>query len=154
MAKEYRTIRNDVALPYQWALGKTWPRFFDGLKEEKIRGTKCADCGRVYVPARTFCPVCFTDMTQWVDVKPEGKIVTWTLVREKYYGQVKEPPYVVALIKLDGADCGFSHFIGGIDLSDAKQVRQKLKTGAKVKAVWRSGKNGNIADIEYFTPIK
>ncbi len=48
MAKEYRTIRNDVALPYQWALGKTWTRFFDGLKEEKIWGTKCAQCGKVF----------------------------------------------------------------------------------------------------------
>jgi uncharacterized protein len=154
MAKEYRTVRNDVALPYQWALGKTWTRFFDGLKEERIQGTKCAGCGRVFVPARAFCPGCLTDMTEWVDVKPEGKIITWTLVKAKYYGQVKEPPYIVALIKLDGADCGFSHFIGGFDLSDAKLIKQKLKTGAKVKAVWRSGKKADILDIACFVPVK
>lgn len=154
MAKEYRTIRNDVALPYQWALGKTWTRFFDGLKDEKIQGTKCSGCGRVYVPARSFCPMCSTDMTEWVDVKPEGRIVTWTVVREKYYGQVKEPPYVVALIQLDGADCSFCHFIGGIDLSDAKQVRQKLRAGAKVKAVWSAEKKADIHDIACFAPVK
>lgn len=154
MAKEYRTIRNDVALPYQWALGGTWSRFFDALKEEKIGGTKCNGCGRVYVPARSFCPECFTDMTEWVDVKPEGKIITWTLVKAKYYGQVKEPPYIIALIKLDGADCCFSHFIGGFDLSDAKLIRKKMKTGAKVRAVWRPEKKADIHDIACFAPVK
>jgi uncharacterized OB-fold protein len=154
MAKEYRTIRNDVALPYQWALGKTWTRFFDGLTEEKIWGTKCTDCSRVYVPARAFCPECFTDMTEWVDVKPEGKIITWTLVKAKYYGQVKEPSYVVAQIQLAGTNSGFHHFIGGIDLSDFKKVRQRLKTGAKVRAVWRPEKKADIHDIAYFAPVK
>lgn len=154
MAKEYRTMRNDVTLPYQWALGKTWSRFFDGLKDGRIQGTKCAGCGRVYVPARSFCPECFTDMTQWVDVKPEGKILTWTLVREKYLGQVQDPPYVVALIQLDGSDCGFTHFIGGFDLSDAGQLKRKLKTGAKVKAVWSPVKNADIRDIACFVPVE
>ena len=93
-------------------------------------------------------------MTEWVEVKPEGKVLTWTLVNTKYDGQVKEPPYIVATIQLAGADCGFHHFIGGIELADIKKVRRTLKTGAKVKAVWRSGKNGNIADIEYFAPIR
>jgi uncharacterized OB-fold protein len=154
MVREYRTIRNDVALPYQWALGKTWTRFFDGLTEERILGTKCADCGKVYVPARSFCPGCFTDRLEWVEVKPEGKILSWTLVKAKYYGQVKAPPYAVALIRLDGADGGFHHFIGGFDLSDDKQVKQKLRTGAKVRAVWRSEKKADIHDIACFAPVR
>jgi len=154
MAKEYRTIRNDVALPYQWALGKTWTRFFDGLKEEKILGTKCTQCGKVFVPARTFCPECFTDMMQWVEAGKEGKLLSWTLVKAKYLGQVKEPPYVIAQIQLAGTNCGFHHFIGGIDLSDIKKVRQKLKTGAKVRAVWSPEKKADILDIACFAPVK
>ncbi|MFB3925009.1 MAG: Zn-ribbon domain-containing OB-fold protein [Syntrophales bacterium] len=154
MAKEYRTIRNDVALPYQWALGSTWTRFFDGLKEEKILATKCLKCGKISIPARSFCPECFADRMEWVEAGQEGKIMTWTLVNAKYYGQVKDPPYVIALIQLDGTDCGFSHYIGGIDLSDLKKVRQKLKTGTKVKAVWNPEKKAAIQDIEFFTPVK
>jgi uncharacterized OB-fold protein len=154
MAKEYRTIRNDVALPYQWALGKTWAKFFDGLKEEKILGTKCAQCGMVFVPARTFCPECFKDMVEWVEVKPEGKVLTWTLVKAKYYGQIKEPPYIVATIQLAGADCGFHHFIGGIETENIRKLRQKLKKGAKVKAVWNPEKKADIYDIAYFVPVK
>ena len=154
MAKEYRTIRNDVALPYQWALGKTWTRFFDGLKEERIWGTKCGHCAKVFVPARTFCPECYTDMTEWVEAGKEGKLLSWTLVKAKYLGQVKAPPYVIAQIQLAGTNCGFHHFIGGIDLSDIKEVRQKLKTGAKVRAVWSPEKKADIHDIAYFAPVK
>jgi uncharacterized OB-fold protein len=154
MGKEYRTIRNDVALPYQWSLGKTWTRFFDGLQEGRIWGTKCIPCGKVFVPARPFCPECLKDMTQWVEVGQEGKILTWTLVQAEYVGQIHSPPYIVALIQLAGADCGFSHFIGGIDLADIKKVKQKLKTGTKVRAVWRSEKKADIHDIAYFTPVK
>jgi hypothetical protein len=154
MAKEYRTIRNDVALPYQWALGKTWTRFFDGLKEERIWGTQCGGCQKVYVPARPFCPVCLKDMTKWLEVAQEGKLVSWTLVDTRYHGQVKEPPYIVAMIRLRGADCDFHHYLGGVDLSDRKKLAKKLKTGTKIKPIWSSGKNGNISDVEYFALVK
>lgn len=152
MAKEYRTVRNDVALPYQWALGRTWTRFFDGLKDEKILGTKCSQCKKVFVPARSFCPDCFSDLTVWVEVEPAGKVLTWTLVKARYFGQVKEPPYIIATIQLDGTDCGFHHFIGGIDLNDIKKVNEKLKAGARVRAVWRPEKKAEILDIDCFEP--
>ena len=154
MEKEYKTIRNDVALIYQWALGKTWMRFFEGLRKEKILGTKCTQCGKVFVPARTFCPVCFTDMEEWVEVKPEGRVLTWTIVTAKYYGQVKEPPYIVATIQLDGTNCGFHHFIGGLNFADLKKMGEMLKTGAKVRAVWSQEKHADIYDISHFKPHK
>ncbi len=154
MAKEYRTVSNNVALPYAWALGQTWTRFFDGLREEKIWGTRCGSCKKVYVPARSFCPACLKEMGDWVQVKDEGKVVSWTLVNSRYHGQVKEPPYIIALIHLDGADVGFIHNIDGYDLSDVKKLRKGLKKGTRVKAVWSPVKNGNISDIAYFAPGK
>lgn len=154
MAKEYRTVSNNVALPYAWALGKTWTRFFDGLKEEKIWGTMCGNCKKVYVPARSFCPECLKDMEEWVQVKDEGTVVSWTLVNSRYHGQAKKPPYIIALIRLSGADNLFVHNIEGYDLSDIKKVRKGLKKGTKVRAVWSSGKNGDISDIAHFAPAK
>jgi len=154
MKKEYRTIINDVALPYKWALGRTWTRFFDGLKEEKILGTKCLQCGKTFVPARSFCPDCFVSEMEWVEAAQEGAIVTWTLVDAEYDGQTRKPPYVIALVKLAGTDCCINHYVGGIDLSDLKKVRQKLKEGAKVKAVWSPDKKADIHDIAYFAPVR
>ena len=153
MTKERKTTPHDVVLPYNWALGPVWTKFFDGLKEEKILGTKCKKCGRVLVPARTFCPKCYEDMEEWVEVGQEGIIETWCLVNYKHYGQVKEPPYIMAQIKLDGAECSFNHFIGGIDLSNIDDVNKRIKVGTKVKAVWRKVKQSDIYDIEYFEPL-
>jgi len=153
MSKEYRTIRNDVALPYRWSLGPVWTRFFDGLKDEKIFGTKCARCNNVLVPARPFCPGCSGENAEWVEVGQEGSVQSWTLVKTQYYGQVKEPPYIMALIRLDGADCSFSHFIGGIDVSDDNTVKKHIDIGTRVKAVWSQNKDADIYDIAYFEPV-
>jgi uncharacterized protein len=153
MPKEYRTTPNNVALPYRWALGKTWTRFFDGLKEEKIFGTKCKKCGKVYVPARSFCPECLDAMEEWVEVGQVGTIVSWSMVCNTFHAQVKEPPYLQALIRLKGCDNDFFHLIGGIDLANSKDVLRKIKIGSKVKAVWSETKNADINDISYFTPV-
>jgi hypothetical protein len=150
MTKEYETIINSVSLPYRWALGPSWTRFFDGLKEEKIYGTECKKCKKVFVPAKSFCPDCYEDLDKWSEVGHTGTLKTWTVVEKSYHGQTKEPPYVIGLIRLDGADCDFIHFIGGID----EKSRKKLKQGTKVKAVWSQEKHADIYDISYFKPLK
>jgi uncharacterized OB-fold protein len=154
MTKEYQTIVNTIVLPYRWALGPTWTRFFDGLQEEKIYGTRCRTCQKVFVPARSFCPDCLADLDEWTDVAQEGTIKSWTLVEKSHFGQVRQPPYALALIRLDGADCEFIHFLGGIDMSDPGKVRKKLKAGIRVKAVWNKEKHADIHDLSYFEPLK
>ena len=65
-----------------------------------------------------------------------------------------KPPFIGALIKLDGTDVNFLHLIGGFDLSDPEHVRKTVKNGMKVKALWNDEKKGTIMDIKYFTPVK
>jgi len=152
MEKDYKTVKRIVRLPYSWALGPVWSRFFDGLKEEKILGTKCKKCGKVLVPARTFCSGCFEDMEEWVELEQEGKVETFCVVNYKHLGQIKDPPYIIAQIRLDGADCCFNHFIDGFDLSNTQKVNERIKIGTRVKAVWSKEKNSDIYDIAYFEP--
>jgi len=154
MAKEYMTVDNTIVLPYNWALGPTWTKFFDGLRQEKILGTKCKRCKKVLVPARTFCPYCFEDMDEWVEVSQRGTVGSWCLVNYEYYGQIKPPPYIIASIHLSGTDCNFNHFLGGIDLSDVDKARKKLRVGMRVRAVWSREKHGDIYDIAYFEPVR
>jgi Predicted nucleic-acid-binding protein containing a Zn-ribbon len=123
------------------------------LKEEKIWGTRCKKCNKTLVPARPFCLNCLEDSLEWVEVAQEGTVETWCLVNYKYYDQVKEPPYIIAQIRLDKTDCSLTHFIGGFDLSDVNKVREKMETVARVKAVWSKEKHGDIHDIAYFKPV-
>jgi len=146
-------IETEAIIPYQSVLGPTWFRFFEGLKEEKIYGTKCQKCRRVLVPARAFCPRCFLDMEEWVKVPSEGEILAWVYTNYEYFGMPTKPPFITAIIRLDGTDTGFLHLIGGFDLSDVEKVRTRVKDGARVQAVWRKEKQGHVMDIEYFRPL-
>jgi len=147
-------VAGTVSLPYTWSTGPTLARFLEGLKGGKILGTRCPQCQRVLVPARLFCPRCFVDTTQWVEVADRGRLRTFTIVNYTYEGQPKPPPYVIANIDLEGADVGFLHFVGGIDLSDLSAAAQRLRPGLPLKAVWRQERQGRITDIEHFAPAE
>ncbi len=153
MAEEYRIMKAQVVVPYELALGGTWSHFYDCLKEEKIMGKKCKSCKRVFVPPRSFCPRCFEDMEQWIEVKQEGTIETWVLVNMPFFAQQLKIPFISAQIRLDGSDTGFIHQIAGIDLSNFDKVREVVKLGGRVRAVWSEEKKGNILDIAYFEPL-
>ncbi|MEW6261572.1 MAG: Zn-ribbon domain-containing OB-fold protein [Thermodesulfobacteriota bacterium] len=153
MTKEYRTIETEVRLPYRLAYGETWTRFFEGMKAAKLLGSKCRQCQRVLVPARTFCPRCFVDTDEWLECSQEGIVVAWVLTNYRYFAQPIEPPFISALIKLDGTDVNFLHLIGGFDLTDMETVRRKVWNGMKVKAVWEEERLGHILDIKYFAPM-
>jgi uncharacterized OB-fold protein len=145
-------IAETVALPYTWTTGPTLARFLQGLKEGKILGTRCPQCRRVLVPARLFCPRCFVDTTEWVDLPDSGRLRTYTIVNFRYAGQPKEPPYVVGIIDLEGAGVGLLHWVGGVDLSDLEAAGRRLRTGLPVKAVWARERRGRITDIDHFAP--
>jgi hypothetical protein len=154
MAKEEaRIMEGKVSLPYRWALGPVFSRFFDEFKNKKIMGTKCPKCRRVLVPARKFCPRCFEDNLEWVQVSDKGKIRTWSMITFEFSGQPKPPPYICALVDLDGADTALSHFIDGIDMTDLEKVRDQVHIGMRVEAKWSDNRQGNIMDIAYFKPM-
>lgn len=148
----YDILKDEVVIPYRIAYGPVWTRFFDGMKNGKIYGTRCASCQRVLVPARSFCPRCFVETGDWVEVSGRGRVISWALTDYEYFGMPTKPPFIGALIRLDGSDTNFLHLVGGIDLEDRDEVRKKVKNGMYVKAVWKEVKNGDILDIKYFEP--
>ncbi len=153
MSKEYRTLKTEIRLPYELSYGPVWTRFFEGLAEKKIYGTRCTKCGRVLVPARSFCPRCFVDTDEWIEVAQTGVLTAWCYVNYRYFGMPTEPPFISALLRLDGTDVDFLHIIGGFDLSDFEKARKIVKNGMKLQAVWADELRGHIMDIRYFKPL-
>lgn len=149
-----RLFKGYVSLPYQWSAGPTITKFYEEFKEKRIMGTRCLNCDQVLVPARKFCSECFKETNEWVEVSDEGTIRTWVLINFSYEGQPKKPPYIIAIINLDGADVGLPHFIGGMDLNEIEEVENRVKIGGRVKAVWKDQREGFILDIEHFKPIE
>lgn len=149
----YDVVTDLVKVPYELAYGRCWTKFMEGMTQETIYGTKCPQCGRLLVPCRSYCPTCFVELTNYVEVPSEGVLQGWCLINYRYYGMPTEPPFIPAFIKLDGTNCNFFHMLGGFDMSDPDRVGQIIKTGMRVKAVWAEEKKGHIFDIKYFTPV-
>jgi uncharacterized OB-fold protein len=140
------TLKGQIAVPYTWWAGETASRFLVSIRDhKKILGTKCGECGTVYVPPRKNCGRCFVDMDEWVDIADEGVIEAYTIVHYAHPVQPVKPPFAYALIKLDGADVGFLHLI--------KKDLDKLKNGLRVKAKFKTERTGHILDIDSFELI-
>ncbi len=138
-----------VSLPTTWHVGKTGSRFYAELKENcRIWGTKCPTCELVYVPPKSTCPTCFSEIKEWVEVGSTGSLLTYTEVNYSVPGiQPEKAPYLLGIVKLDGADTGFVHLLGEVGLKE-------LTAGMRVEAVLREKRVGNYLDIRYFRPVK
>jgi uncharacterized OB-fold protein len=124
----------------------------DGLERRQILATRCAACGRVFVPPQAYCESCFEPMDEWIEAPPEGSVEVHTVVWHGFTGG-PTPPYIIAGIRLDGASTLLMHRVVGVDLDDPAGVRAQLPVGARVRAVWAEERSGQILDIAYFAPV-
>jgi uncharacterized protein len=147
-------LEAQASIPYELATGSTWWKYFEAFKKEKIMGTKCPECNRVFVPAWPICSDCFVETDEWVELSGNGVIAGWSLTNYSYFGMPRQPPFIVAQIRLEGGGTDFWHFIGGVDMTDLDAVTQTIKIGTRVRPVWKEEKVGCVYDIDYFEPVK
>jgi uncharacterized OB-fold protein len=83
--------------------------------------------------------------TEWVEVSGAGTATGFTVVRYAEPYQPVAPPYILALIKLDGADNPLVHIIKDIP-------PEKMRTGLRVRAVFSDKKAATILNIDHFAP--
>jgi len=125
-SKEFIAVRLPVTFNY--AAGRVASRFFQDLRNErKIMGKRCGNCDRVLVPPRLFCPFCFCDTAEWVEVSREGVLEQFTVVHCQAKHYPFPPPVIYGLIHLDGADTQLLHVISEVKI---EQVRKGLRVEA------------------------
>ncbi|MEW5944874.1 MAG: Zn-ribbon domain-containing OB-fold protein [bacterium] len=149
MPDEPMVLKGNITAPYNWTTGQAAGRFLTEFKENRrIIGAKCADCGVVFVPPQEFCRTCLK-MMEFVPVSDAGTLTGFTVVETKPPDNpfsLGDPPYVIAAVRLEGADTDFIHLIRkGVAPSS-------LKPGMRVRAVWKEERKGNLLDIEGFEP--
>ncbi len=148
--KELLSVTSGEAFqPFNWSVGKYGSKFLAELRDNKtFYGIKCPECGRVYVPPRKVCGRCHAAMNELVRVSDEGEIVVCAIIRFGFVdpstGTQRPVPYTYAYIRLDGADTLFPHFVDSTD-------PDKVKVGARVKAVFEDKRTGSVMDIRHFT---
>jgi len=143
-------------ITYNYAAGYTASRFFLALRdEEKILATRCPACARTLLPPRSYCDRCFRACETWREVGPEGAVVSFTINHRRSPGIDREPPFMIALVRLDGADTNLIHVVEGCDLAHPEEVLDRVRAGLRVRAEFRprDKRVGQILDIQCFRVI-
>lgn len=136
-----------LQVPFCYSAGKVTSRFFRALRDEAaIYGIRCPACGKVYVPPRSVCGACFINTTEWIPLSGEGVVESFTELRYKESVHPSEAPFIIGVIKPDGADTAMTHLIRGVSEKD-------LRIGRRVRAVFAEERKGQILDISHFEPV-
>ena len=156
--KTVPTVWWEPQLEYRWDAGAAISRFLTGLKEGKIYGVRCRQCGRTVTPPRAFCELDFKPMDEWVELADTGTINTFSICYITWDMKPLRKPQIPAVVEIDGTvpRVGFLHLIGGVSGTSIAAVRRQVQVGMPVRAVWkpREGRQGAITDIISFEPLK
>ena len=79
----------------------TFKDYNEALKQNKLLGLKCKQCGTTTVPPRIICESCNSTDIDVVELSGKGKIQTFTTVFVAPEGRENEVPYVIVLVELD-----------------------------------------------------
>jgi len=146
-------ISGEWHIKYNYTAGKIASRFLAELRDNKrIVGTRCDKCKKVYVPPRGFCEECFVPATEWVEVDNVGEIYSFTFGPRKLSAGLPEP-FIIAYVRLNGADTCIANFVKDIDMSDLNKLKEELFVGKKVQVKYEVKRKGLITDF-YFCPYE
>ena len=79
----------------------TFKEYNEALKENKLLGLKCKDCGTVTVPPKMVCRQCASPDMEVIELKGTGKVQTFTTCNVAPEGREDEVPYIILLVELD-----------------------------------------------------
>ena len=145
--KEILISEQVLQVPFCYSAGEVTSRFLTGLRDEfTIYGIRCPDCRKVCVPPRSVCGSCFTSTTDWVPLNGKGVVESFTEVHYPETVHPVEAPFIIGVIRLEGADTAMTHLIRGIR-------EPELQIGQHVQAVFADPRLGRILDISHFEPI-
>lgn len=143
-----KVLVTPVKVDYTYTPGIASEKFLLGLKEGKLLGAACDECGRVYVPPRGACPRCARPTSTFKELGKKGTVITFSIVRVPSENIDVPLPYCVANILMDGADITLTGLIQECPLED-------VRIGMRVEPVWRPKAEWGygMANIKHFRPI-
>ncbi len=103
--------------------------YLEGLKQNKILGLKCQDCGTVNVPPKMACHKCTGNNMEVTELKGSGTIRTFTTINVAAEGRESEAPYTIVMVALDEGPW----LMGNMNIDPQKATMDIV--GKKVKMV-------------------
>jgi uncharacterized protein len=147
---EQRAWPGKIPLTSLYTVGTGGQIFFRALKTQgKLIATRCNPCQQVYLPARSFCERCFAELSEPVEVKRTGRLVSYTISYVDHDGARLRRPIALALVQLEGATTLMLHYLLSVDDPTEVKIGCRVETLIKPKAK----RIGSILDIEGFRVV-
>jgi uncharacterized OB-fold protein len=140
----------DIPVGHKYTMGVAGDVFFRNLRDAgELTASVYEGSDTAYLPPQIFCPETLAPVKRYKKVGPNGTIDTFTIVHRGRDSRPLKEPRALAMIKIDGAEGGILHWIGGCPL-------EKIHIGMRVKAVFepKSKRKGSLNDIRHFAPLK
>ena len=107
----------------------TFKEYNEALKENKLLGLKCQDCGTITVPSKMVCRKCASLNMEAVQLTGKGKIQTFTTVNVAAEGREDECPYIIVLVELEEGPW----IMGNLEGTDPAAATMEALIGKSVK---------------------
>ena len=108
----------------------------------RLEAEKCTNCGYVAFPPRLICPECGQKSFQMITLKPEGKILTYTIIRVGSDVFSRETPYAIAIIETND-NVKLMAMVADTKVDD-------VKIGSKVKLVFRKIQDEGVSGLHCY----
>jgi uncharacterized OB-fold protein len=135
--KKQVSIRSSrtLKITYNLPISRT-QKFWREMGKGKFLATKCKKCSKLYFPPITDCGNCGSSDVEWVRLKGEGRVVTFTQIFIKPASFEKERDYLVVIVKLKEGIKVLA-WLKGID-------RENTKIGMRVKFISNVTSDGRV----------
>ena len=84
----------------------------EALKENRLVGLKCKQCGAITVPPKIACGYCASMEMDVVELSGRGEIRTFTTVFVAPEGRESEVPYIIVMVELGEGPWVMGNLIG------------------------------------------
>jgi len=140
---------DSIPLEYHYTAGVAGEEFRRELRDNgRFLVSKCSKCKSTYLPARMYCPDCFTEMKDQFPIDKPGYVYSFTSVNRNRSGSDTDWPITVGLMKFEGIKGGIVHLL---DADDPDQISIGMKVTPSLKNPLE--RTGAITDILAFKPI-
>ena len=109
----------------------TGKMYAEALRENRLLGLKCSECGAYTVPPKKVCMECTSENLEVVELSGKGEIRTFTVIQVPPEGF--EAPYIVGIAELDEGPWLMGNVVG-IDPAEATMdlIGKRVTLGHKV----------------------
>ena len=81
----------------------TIEQFYKFVAQGKLMAGKCKKCGKIHLPPRPLCDICYNQDFEWIPVPNKGKLISYTVIHIAPPQFQEAAPYAIGIIQLENS---------------------------------------------------